>query len=220
MRISVVVPARDEETTIGACLDALATAARHCPVPVDVVVVADRCRDRTARIARAAGVRVLLSGAGQVGAARAAGVRVARALTPVEPADEHWIASTDADSLVPAGWLGWHAQTAADDVDLLLGTVRLAGPAGAHRAWRERYAAGEWATGHVHVHGANLGVRASTYLAAGGFPALPAHEDRALADRVRALPGARVLASSRFPVTTSDRLVGRAPEGVAADLSA
>ncbi|PRY14551.1 glycosyltransferase [Kineococcus rhizosphaerae] len=220
MRISVVVPARDEETTIGACLDALAAAARHCPVPVDVVVVADRCQDRTERIARAAGVRVLLSGAGQVGAARAAGVRAARALRPVEPADEHWIASTDADSLVPAGWLGWHAQIAAADVDLLLGTVRLAGPAGAHRAWRERYAAGEWATGHVHVHGANLGVRASTYLAAGGFPALPAHEDRALADRVRALPGARVLASSRFPVTTSDRLVGRAPEGVAADLSA
>lgn len=220
MRISVVVPARDEEPTLGACLDALALAARRCPVPVDVVVVADRCRDRTAQIARAAGVHVLVSECGQVGAARAAGVRAALAGPPTLSRDAHWIASTDADSLVPADWLRWHARTAAAGVDLLLGTVRLAGPAGAHRAWRERYAAGEWATGHVHVHGANLGVRASVYLAAGGFPALPAHEDRALAERVRAVPGARVLASSRFPVTTSDRLLGRAPEGVAADLSA
>ena len=44
--------------------------------------------------------------------------------------------------------------------------------------FRERYAAG---TGpHSHVHGANLGFRASAYLTAGGFPPVPTAEDHAL----------------------------------------
>jgi hypothetical protein len=34
--------------------------------------------------------------------------------------------------------------------------------------------------GHHHVHGANLGMSASAYGAAGGFPPLRTHEDVAL----------------------------------------
>ncbi|WP_432544196.1 glycosyltransferase family 2 protein [Kineococcus sp. SYSU DK002] len=217
MRISVVVPARDEEETIGDCLSALARAAARCPVPVEVVVVADRCVDGTADVARAAGVRVVRTRAGSVGAARRAGVTAALIGLPLS---QQWIASTDADSRVPAQWLRHHAAVAASGVDLLLGTVRLDGLVTSHTRWRERYAAGEWASGHRHVHGANLGVRASVYRAAGGFPPLPAHEDRVLAERVRELPAARVLSSTEFPVLTSSRLLGRAPAGVAHDLSA
>ncbi|WP_432511439.1 glycosyltransferase family 2 protein [Kineococcus sp. SYSU DK001] len=217
MRICVVVPARDEEETIGDCLTSLDRAARQCPVPVEVVVVADRCVDGTADLARAAGVRVVTTRAGCVGSARRAGVTAALAGVPLS---QQWIASTDADSRVPPQWLHHHAAAADSGVDLLLGVVRLDGVVTAHSRWRERYAAGEWTSGHRHVHGANLGVRASVYRAAGGFPPLPAHEDRVLAERVRELPGARVLTSTEFPVLASSRLLGRAPAELAHDLSA
>jgi hypothetical protein len=72
--------------------------------------------------------------------------------------------------------------------------------------------------GHQHVHGANLGVRASTYLAAGGFPPEPAHEDRLLVDRVSTLADAVAIATIGAPVRTSDRLDGRVRRGVSSDL--
>ena len=72
--------------------------------------------------------------------------------------------------------------------------------------------------GYQHVHGANLGVRASTYLAAGGFPPEPAHEDRLLVDRVSTLADAVAIATIGAPVRTSDRLDGRVRRGVSSDL--
>lgn len=68
------------------------------------------------------------------------------------------------------------------------------------------------------MHGANLGVRASTYLAVGGFAPLPAHEDVRLAEAVARLAGAHVLTTVACPVLTSDRRVGRTPAGLAHDL--
>lgn len=219
--VVVVVPARDEENSIGYCLRSLRVSAALCPVPVEVVVVADRCRDRTAEVASSHGVRVIRSEAGCVGTARRLGaVAGLSGRTP----GATWLVSTDADSTVPDLWLRHHHDQAAAGVDLLLGTVRLAGgDAGLddgelHVPWQRRYAAKVRLDGHDHVHGANLGVRGSTYVAAGGFPDLPAHEDRFLVGRVRALPGARVRSSVQFPVRTSDRLTGRAPAGVAHDL--
>ncbi|MEZ0491093.1 glycosyltransferase family 2 protein [Kineococcus sp. TBRC 1896] len=213
-RIVVVVPARDEAATVSACVASVRAAARRVAVDVEVLLVADRCTDSTADLARGAGARVLPVSLGSVGATRAAGV--AAALAEVEPvAWAHWwIACTDADSVVPRGWLAHHERTATAGTDLLLGTVRLTGPATRHALWRERYAAQR-----EHVHGANLGVRASTYRAAGGFPPVPAHEDRLLAERVRAVPGARVAHTRAYPVLTSDRTLGRAPAGVAQDLA-
>lgn len=219
-RLVVVVPARDEAPTVERCVTSLRVAARDCPLPVRIVVVADACRDDTAGIAAAAGADVVASLAGCVGAARAAGVD--EALAGLAPGDlpSTWIACTDADSTVPRDWLEHHRARADEGVDLLLGAVRLAAPPSAHVRWRARYAAGTRGSGHRHVHGANLGVRASTYRRAGGFPPSATHEDRELAERVRALPGVRVLSSWAAPVLTSDRRVGRAPGGVAGDLSA
>ncbi len=73
--------------------------------------------------------------------------------------------------------------------------------------------------GHRHVHGANLGVRVSAYRRAGALAPLSTGEDVAL---VAALDrcGAAVLRTARAPVTTSARLRGRAPAGVADDLLA
>ncbi len=52
---SVVVPAHDEQAVVGRCLEALLAEAR--PGELEVVVVANGCRDRTADAARAVGRR-------------------------------------------------------------------------------------------------------------------------------------------------------------------
>jgi hypothetical protein len=54
---SVVIPAHNEQAVLGRCLDTL--LEMMAPGELDVVVVANACRDRTAEIARAAGVRVI-----------------------------------------------------------------------------------------------------------------------------------------------------------------
>lgn len=218
----VVVPARDEQELLPRCLTALRRASAQVPVPVLVVVVLDRCTDGTAQAAQRAGVLAVPSSAGRVGAARAQGVAAAeQALGDVLDPKRTWLASTDADSQVPARWLSHHLALADDGADLVVGTVDLEGAAGLEQLWATRYQQAVTASqAHPHVHGANLGVRWGAYLAAGGFAALRAHEDVALVQAVTAVPGARVVRTLGEPVRTSNRLLGRAPAGVARDLSA
>jgi hypothetical protein len=65
---------------------------------------------------------------------------------------------------------------------------------------------------HPHVHGANLGFRASEYLRAGGFPREPTAEDHAFVSALTA-SGCRVLRTRALPVATSARREARAPHG-------
>ena len=74
MDISVVVPAHNEAGWIGGCLAAIDVAGRRAGVPVEVVVVANRCTDDTAEIARAAGATVITSEARNIATVRNAGV--------------------------------------------------------------------------------------------------------------------------------------------------
>jgi len=59
MRISVVIPAFNEQNCLGQTLDALRAAIEQCTVPVDVIVVDNESRDDTAKIARDAGATVV-----------------------------------------------------------------------------------------------------------------------------------------------------------------
>jgi len=220
--IGIVVPACNEEVRLPRCLAAL-TAAADLLFGVDnaprirLIVVVDRSTDGTLAIAeRWPGAEVVVSAAGRVGAARAAGV--ARLLTTEArrgtPARQVWIACTDADSAVPTDWLLEQVRHARAGVELLLGTVRpdpdeLA--AGLLAAWRLRH---QIADGHPYVHGANLGIRGDTYCAAGGFADVAAHEDTLLSHAVRQ-SGAAVLSTGSAPVLTSGRITGRAPDGLA-----
>ncbi len=73
--------------------------------------------------------------------------------------------------------------------------------------------------GHLHVHGANLGMSATAYLDAGGIPPLALAEDQALVDALRG--GARrLIATGRIPVTTSGRRESRTVGGFADHLRA
>ncbi|KHL00536.1 hypothetical protein LK10_20125 [Sinomonas humi] len=222
--VVVVIPAKDEEELLPRCLASVDASLRRLAVAqprvrAAVVVALDCCRDGSEQVvSRWPAVRGVRLEAGGAGAARAAGVKEALALTAMPP-EKVWIASTDADSAVPDWWLLHQLDLADAGIDLVLGTVipdpedvapdRLA-------AW---LAVHELADGHGHVFGANLGIRASAYLAAGGFPEVPAGEDAALAQRAREL-GMNVRASDGARVLTSGRLRGRSRGGFADFLAA
>ena len=57
---TVVIPAHNEEKYIGKCLRSIKTAAKYvAPDRVEIIVVTNRCTDKTAAIARHYGARVL-----------------------------------------------------------------------------------------------------------------------------------------------------------------
>jgi glycosyltransferase involved in cell wall biosynthesis len=222
--IDVVVPARNEEELLPRCLEALLTARGHLTsrqaygsIPeVRIVVVLDSCVDGSSAVADAharahAAIDVVAIAAGSAGAARAHGVAHALALAGPD-ASRRWICTTDADSEVPETWLATHLEAARRDAALTLGrVVPRHGDLPEHflDAWRTAYAAEEGP-----VHGANLGVRADLYLAAGGFSALVENEDVALVRAVQQL-GEAITIIPDSVVTTSGRLRGRAPGGFA-----
>ena len=217
--VGVVVPARDEEQLLPGCLASVEAAVAELAsmrpeVTAAVVVVLDRCRDGSARVVgEHPGVRAVVSRAGCVGAARATGV--AAVLRSAGAPASTWLACTDADTRVPVHWLRRQVELADAGHDLVLGTVE---PddlgSGLLGRWRARHVLAE---GHPHVHGANLGIRASTYAAAGGFAPVPVHEDVLLVRAARAA-GARSASTDRTRVVTAGRLDGRVVGGFASYL--
>jgi glycosyltransferase involved in cell wall biosynthesis len=210
----IVVPAHNEETLLPACLRALRRAARSVSIPVHVLVAADACTDGTAAAARARGARVVAIRARSVGAARAAGMTELLRLTAGSDPAAVWLATTDADTVVPPSWLQRQLACADQGWDVVLGTVTVADwsehPPHVPAAFAARYQSG--ARPHSHVHGANLGIRASAYLAAGGFRSLRTAEDHALV-AAAARAGCSVLRAGDIPVQTSARREARAPLG-------
>lgn len=217
--VGVVIPARNEQELLPACLRSVVEAAGRLEMPARIVVALDRCTDRSAAIAaefRAAGcpVRSVPVSRPGVGAARAAGVRALLA----ELGTDLWLACTDADSEVPPDWLTRQLAHVRRGADVVVGTVHVEHWTGHPPNVPSRYLAGYRAVpGHRHVHGANLGLRADHYLAVGGFPELDCDEDVALVDRLEALGSVLVWAADA-PVTTSARLAARAPHGFATHL--
>lgn len=217
--IGIAVPAHNEQACIGACLAALLEAALHPALDGEAVcvhVVLDACSDATGAIVRAHAARFAAaavqlswssSGAGKVGAARAAGAAV------LLEQGARWLAFTDADTRVSPGWLV--AQLALD-VDVVCGSVAVDdwSPHGAAAELLREHFARTYhdRDGHRHIHGANLGVAAAAYRAAGGFAAVTCHEDVLL---VKALErfGARFAWSAQPRVFTSARTDARARGG-------
>ena len=217
--IGVVVPAHDEERRIDACLDSLRVAARHPALRgrrLRLVVVLDACSDRTGdRVARDRGVDIVEVSHRSVGPARSAGFD--RLLGTAGVADhQHWLATTDADSLVPADWLARQLAWRRHGADAVAGTVDVRDwseqPASVRHRFERRQRTHGVGFDHPHVHGANLGLSAAAYRAAGGVPHIDRAEDHALWDAVGAA-GLRRVSAPDLPVVTSSRRDGRAAGG-------
>ncbi|HYN17567.1 MAG TPA: glycosyltransferase, partial [Actinomycetes bacterium] len=188
--LAVVIPARDEQRRIAACITSVVRALQATVLPATVVVVAHRCTDRTARIAEwVLGERgvVVADRSGRVSQARARGADLALTelarLTGAPPAGT-WLLSTDADSTVPADWVNRilsHAEYGAAAVAGLASLDSLHGlTPGARRAYLDLVRAGIDGTTHRHAYAANLAVRADAYRAVGGWPRVEVGEEHAL----------------------------------------
>lgn len=220
--LRIVVPARDEERLIARCLDALdrATAvlqAAHPDVHCTTTVVLDACRDGTEAVVAGYGeVAQVVSLAGAVGPARAVGIETAcRGDDP----ETTWVATTDADTVVPEHWLITQLDLAGQGLDLVVGTATpLLDDVDPHTMarWWARHRLVE---GHDHIHGANLGFLLAAYREAGGFEPLALHEDVHLVQAIRR-SHRRHVATARTQVVTSGRREARAGSGFAGYLDA
>jgi glucosyl-3-phosphoglycerate synthase len=240
----VVVPARDEAARVSACLEALAgqRGVRHDAY--EVVLVLDGCIDETRERAREVGARhahlrmhlVELGEPGGVGRARCLGMDLAceRLFAVGRPGG--LIASTDADSVVAEDWLA--AQLALiragaraiggrielDDAEACELSVEALDRRNAEAGRRmrdvlERDAAGEGSVSEHHqFSGASLALTATAYRECGGLPVSAALEDEAL-ERELANRGIPIWRSGSVRVRTSARTEGRAPRGLAHDLT-
>jgi glycosyltransferase involved in cell wall biosynthesis len=91
--ISFIIPAFNEEQTIGAALEAIAGATATLRETIELIVVDDASTDATAACARARGARVIPVTCRHIAATRNAGARAARGT---------WLVFVDADTLVNA----------------------------------------------------------------------------------------------------------------------
>lgn len=222
--VAVVIPACDERERIGATIASVAVAASRVPYGTthDVIVVVDASSDDTAARARerlGPGAVIEVSHR-SAGGARRAGVDLALRRSPCPPAST-WIASTDADTIVPVDWLRQMLDLAVQGVVAVAGVVELRADEPLRAGTAERFAAAYGTVPHglhPHVHGANLGFRGDAYLAAGGWQPLATGEDHDLWRRLAA--HGPCLPAAQLRVRTSPRLRGRAPAGFAADLAA
>lgn len=205
--IGILVPAHDEAASVERCLQSIRRAALHPGLhgeAVQVVVALDSCSDATASICQQQRVDTVRLEARCVGVARAA------AAAELLGRGARWLASTDADSEVPPEWLVAQLEGRCD---AFCGLVDIATTSRTEKRLRRAFQKRQqWGDDHGRIHGANFGVSAQAYLAAGGFAPLRCGEDVALVRRLQRL-GADVRWAGAPIVMTSARLVGRATGG-------
>lgn len=223
--VSVLIPARNEEALLPACLQSVKRAVKELRgATADIVVVADSSTDRTWEIANrelAGFGTVVETQAGIVGETRALAAAIALERFRGRTHD-CWFSNTDADCVVPDDWLTVQVTLAAQGIDAIAGTIDVLDFREHHPTVKERFRQ-TYLIGsdgfHAHVHGANLGIRADLYLRAGGWRDLATGEDHDLWARLRQV-NARSISVNRARVVTSGRKVGRAPHGFADALAA
>lgn len=96
MKITVVIPAHNEEKYIGKCLSSIHAQLIPHNVEVETIVVLNRCTDKTEEIAKAHRATVISDDSKNLSAIKNAGVA---------QATSEWVVTIDADSWMSAGVL-------------------------------------------------------------------------------------------------------------------
>jgi glycosyltransferase involved in cell wall biosynthesis len=129
-RFSVIIPAHNEEALLPRGLDAVGRAITRAESSVEIVVVANRCTDRTESIAESAGAVIVRDGHRNISATRNAGVAASTGEIVVTiDADTimHPDALTEVDRLVGTGaYVGGGCRFALERNSLGLAVTRFA----------------------------------------------------------------------------------------------
>jgi glycosyltransferase involved in cell wall biosynthesis len=202
VKISVIVPAFNEEKLLGASLAGIQRAAAafaRLGWDFELIVCDNNSTDRTADIARAAGARVVFEPFNQIGRARNTGAAAATGdwLVFVD-ADSHPSAelfADVADQIVSGNCLAGGATIQLDEERRVAGFVA--------RLWNYASRAGRWLAGSF------IFVEAATFHQIGGFSQdLFAGEELELSQRLKKLArqtGRCVVILHRHPLVTSAR---------------
>lgn len=113
-RFSIIIPARNEERLIVRCLESIRAAAAAYPDQVEIIVVLNRCTDRTEEIAHRFGARTIREDARNLARIRNAGA---------ESATGDLLITIDADSAMTPGTLIAIDQALASDTTVGGGTI-------------------------------------------------------------------------------------------------
>lgn len=239
--IAVIVPARNEQERVGACLIAL---ERQLADRARVIVVVNNTTDSTSDVVRQIGyqrqmdvevIDCLLGPLEGVGSARRIGCDHVLHKMP----DLRWLLTTDADCVVAPDWIRRniaHLDRAdvvcgkvvpmVNEVGILEGMDRtLAKNEGRYRQLVQdiyaTYAAGMERLKNTHgeAAGASLAFSATSYRSVGGFQKVKCGEDRQIVRDFR-LSGYSVLHADDVVVNASCRLSGRASGGMSDALMA
>lgn len=209
-----------------------------------VVIFANNCSDESAELARSLvqhlpfAVRIveayLPPARAHAGGARRAAMDLAEAWLVERGEDDGVILTTDADSQVSPVWIANNLAAIDAGVDAVLGRVALDEegdllPQALHRRGRLESAYEALLTElsalldpldynpwphHATISGASLAITREAYRRVGGLPSVPLGEDKALIAEL-SRHDARIRFCPDIQVTTSGRLNGRAPGGVA-----
>lgn len=176
MRISIVIPAHNEEKYVGNCLESVlkevkdfrnTDLARRTNFDSEIIVINNASTDQTKKVAKKyPGVIVVNEPEKGLTKARQAGL---------EKASGDLVANIDADTMLPAGWL----EKAFTEFSANPNTVSLSGPFRYHdlEGFKKFVAEGIWNisappayffTGYM-ILGANFVARKKALLAIGGF---------------------------------------------------
>ncbi len=202
MKISIVVPAYNEERLLGASLGEIRRAAEsftRLGWEVELVVCDNNSTDRTAAIAAAAGARVVFEPVNQIARARNAGAAMATG---------DWLVFIDADSHPGAALFADVAEQIQSGHCLAGGaTIRLDENLFAPRLvtglWNFVSRTGRWLAGSF------IFVETAAFRKIGGFSLeLFAAEELELAKRLKKLAretGRKIVVLHRHPIVTSAR---------------
>jgi len=202
LKLSVVVPAFNEERLLAASLASIRDAAQAFDGPWswELIVCDNNSTDRTAEIARASGAQVVFEPHNQIGRARNTGAAAATG---------EWLLFVDADS-VPTRALFEDLRKTIEVGGVLAGgsTIAPEGTLGfraAIRGWNAISRVTRWAAG------AFIYCERATFASLGGFSReLYASEELDLFQRLKRLAratGKRIVILHRHPLLTSDRKV-------------